>query len=332
MNIFDYPFTLATRLSKWIFFYLLSYNSLLFAQEKKQDIFRNEIGFQSDNDAYMLTFQDKYYTNGLFLIFKSILPEKKLQFLSGKNTEKIIYHFEIGQAIYNPQTAFVRKLDKLDRPFAGWLYGGAGLSFLSNKEQLIKISFQYGVIGNSSYAKEIQTWYHKTFGFDPPVGWQTQLKDQKGFNLKLRFDRKLFRNVNQKTDFALQSNANVGNLFQKIDVGILFRTGKLEKLYQSISTDSRLSNSSNTALQKENFFFLKPSLLFVLRDETIEGKLQGEASQLNFEPNKVRWASEIGFAMARQRWNLDYTLHIAAPEIKRVLWTTYASIRYFYRF
>lgn len=331
MNIFIHPFTLTIWQSKWIFFCFLFYTPQLFSQEKKQTTFRNEIGFQSDNDAYMLAFQDKYYTNGLFLIFRHLIPKEKLQFLSGKNTEKIIYHLEIGQAIYNPQSAFVRKLDKLDRPFAGWLYGGVGLSFLSKKEQLIKISLQYGVIGNSSYAKEIQTWYHKTFGFDSPVGWQTQIEDQKGFNLKLRFDRKLFRSENQKSDFSFQSNANVGNLFQKFDVGVLFRTGKLEKLYQSVSTDSRISNSS-IALQTENFFFLKPSLMLVLRDEAIEGKLQDNASQLHFEPNKVRWATEMGFGMARKRWNLDYTLHIAAPEIKRVLWTTYASIRYFYRF
>ena len=61
------------RFLKHLFtFALLLFCITAFAQQKT---YKSELGFNSENDAYLATGQDRYYTNGLFINFRSVAKE-----------------------------------------------------------------------------------------------------------------------------------------------------------------------------------------------------------------------------------------------------------------
>ena len=67
----------------------------LYSQKK----FSKEISFITENDLYTSTYNDRYYTNGMFLSFK-YLPNKK-----NEKLEKKIFAWEIGHEMYTPKKA-----------------------------------------------------------------------------------------------------------------------------------------------------------------------------------------------------------------------------------
>ena len=50
----------------------------------KAQNFKNEFGFKTENDAYLATLNDRYYTNGLFIYYRSAINHEKF----GENIEK----------------------------------------------------------------------------------------------------------------------------------------------------------------------------------------------------------------------------------------------------
>lgn len=147
--------------------FLLLGNVLGFAQN-----FKNEFGFKSDNDSYLLNEQDRYYTNGLFVYFRHATDQNKLS----KKLEKIIYEFSAGQKIYNPITGYRPNPKKQDRPFAAYLYAGVNSSFFYKNESILKTGIEIGTIGPRALGKEAQVYLHKIIGFYEVVGWQYQIK------------------------------------------------------------------------------------------------------------------------------------------------------------
>jgi lipid A 3-O-deacylase len=95
--------------------------------------------------------------------------------------------FAIGQNIYTPQRKDLVVPDPADRPYAGWSY--LEFSFLSKSDsRLDTLSFQLGIIGPHSYAKQIQREVHRIIDSEQALGWDHQLKDEFGMNVV--FERK----------------------------------------------------------------------------------------------------------------------------------------------
>ena len=66
--------------------------------------YKSEFGFRSENDSYLAGGQDRYYTNGLALNFRTALNELKFK---NKNLRKMILELEVGQKIFNPQSGSI---------------------------------------------------------------------------------------------------------------------------------------------------------------------------------------------------------------------------------
>lgn len=310
----------------------LTFASLGQSAAQTQRVLRQEISLKTENDVYFPVFSDRYYTNGLYGYFRRALKKDKLKFLKGKQNVKIIYQLEIGQAIFNPQTPFVRNPDaEIDRPFAGWLYGGLGLHFYNQKENYMAYSLQIGTLGEASGAQNLQTWYHLTFGFAPPVGWQTQIQEELGVNLKIDWMRPIHQNLLKKRDIILQNSFKVGNTFSGVQSGILFRFGKTEKLYQSITTHSRIQ-AEEILLAKEKFYFLRPSIRFVGYNATIQGGWWNKKSPYTFVPRRFVGGLDMGFAYSTQSFAWEVAIHIQTPETQKMNWFFFASHQFSIRF
>jgi lipid A 3-O-deacylase len=87
----------------------------------------------------------------------------------------------LGQTIYTPRDIEVEGLQKRDRPYAGWLYGGVVISNAKLADDgragdvQETVELDLGVVGDASQARRFQTQYHEWTDAQRPEGWDHQI-------------------------------------------------------------------------------------------------------------------------------------------------------------
>jgi len=293
--------------------------------------YKNEFGFKSDNDAYLFYGQDRYYTNGLFINFRHASDQRKL----GPTLEKVIWEFTAGQKMYNPITGSLANKARHDRPFAGYLYAGSHVSLFSKKEKILKFGLELGTVGPDALGEDAQKLLHKIVGFYEINGWQYQIKNELAANLTAQYTKLLTRSKSNKVDLAVDGYANIGTTFSGAGAGILFRTGRINQLFNSVSTNSSISNNSTTAklVKNEFFFYAKPQLNLVVYDATIKGSMFNNDSEVTFDTKPIVFAQQVGFNYSTPRFTIDYSVLFKTKEIKSTAKAhQYGTIAMYYRF
>lgn len=315
------------KLSVILFLMLCTYSLTSLGQGS----FKNEFGFKSDNDAYLLYGQDRYYTNGLMLYFRRATDQNKL----GKKLEKFIYEVSAGQKMYNPISGYRPVQETQDRPFAGYLYAGASANFYYKKESILKTSLELGTIGPNALGEDGQKLLHKLVGFYAIDGWQYQINNELTANLALQYSKLLHRSEYNRIDFSLEGYANVGTTFNGAGAGILMRTGNINQLFQSAATNSTIDYHPKTAklVTTETFFYAKPQLNYVAYDATIQGSLFNDDSPVTFKTRPFVFAQQLGFNYSSKRFTFDFGMLFKTKEIKSPAKAhQYGTISMFYRF
>lgn len=109
---------------------------------KGQADYTHEVGIISDNDAYLMMALDQYYTNGLMLYYR-YAPKKMNENLSNR-----IIEFRIGQKIFNPFQGYIIWVERIDKPFAGYLFIETAISRFYKNESMLKTTLQAGILGS----------------------------------------------------------------------------------------------------------------------------------------------------------------------------------------
>lgn len=294
--------------------------------------FKNEFGFRSDNDAYLAYGQDRYYTNGLFIYFRRAVDQSKLP----EKLNKIIWEAEAGQKMYNPQSGNITDIDYVDRPFAAYLYAGGSINFLFNSENSLKITVQAGTIGPDARGKEAQELLHSIVGFYEIKGWEWEVNNEAAFNSTINYKNLLFRTGSGRLDLSLDSYLNIGNTYAGAGAGLMFRTGDLNQLFHSASTESVVSNNSRSTdlTEREFFFYAKPILHYVGYDATIQGGLfREDKGPVVFDAKPLVFSQQAGLMYSKNRWTADFSLTFKSREVKSVAKPhQYGSAALYYRF
>ena len=153
-----------------------------------------------ENDLFAGT--DRYFTNGARLAFATPdLPDAGtaggvpawLQALSRALSparspeDRRFASIFLGQEIYAPIE--LRRTDLIpgEQPYAGFLYAGLGFH-RRDAESMDSLTLFAGIVGPASLAEAAQKLVHRIFGFQPPLGWANQLKNEP--ILGAAFDRK----------------------------------------------------------------------------------------------------------------------------------------------
>jgi len=275
--------------------------------------YKSSFGFRTENDAYLGFGSDRYYTNGLFINYTRAIRQ-------ANTTGKIIkrtWEAELGQSIYNAQTGAVPDISYVDRPFAGFLYGSAKMNWFTSDEAHLSAAISVGTIGPNSLAQDAQELLHDVVGFYEINGWQYQVKNELGINAQFEYKRLLAR-TGVSTDFSLSSKALLGTTFTSASAGILLRAGDINKLFQSVSSASRISNQEGSEIpDKEFFFYTQPTLQVVVYDATIQGGLfRDEKGPVTYKPNRVIYSQEVGVKYAQERWMLSFAAIFKTKELK----------------
>jgi lipid A 3-O-deacylase len=161
-----------------------------------------------------------------------------LKFLEAAS--EVRYGFAFGQSMFTPEDLSRRDLIVDDRPYAGWLYGTAGLVIgpegkkeksSTGFDRLESIELTLGVVGPASQADDTQKFIHTSIDAPYPHGWHNQLRNEPGIVLsyehKLRWDAApalpwtgwLEADAMPSAGFAL------GNIHTYANAGITFRLG-----------------------------------------------------------------------------------------------------------
>lgn len=293
--------------------------------------YKNEIALKSDNDAYLFVGQDRYYTNGLFLNFRYASNQEKL----GDQLNKKIFEFSVGQKMYNPISGHAPNPARQDRPFAAYLYGGAGLDLFYKNESVLKLSAELGTGGPNALGKEAQTLLHDTFRFYDIDGWQYQIQDDFSVNLSAQFTKLLHRSANKKIDLSVETYLNAGTTFSGAGAGVLFRTGRLNQLFNTTYTNSLISNKAKSEkfTKNEFYFYAKPQLNFVAYDATIQGSMFQDDSPITYGIKSLVFAQQLGFDYSTPRFTVGYSIIFKSKEIKSTARAhQYGTIALSYRF
>ncbi|RZI82837.1 MAG: lipid A deacylase LpxR family protein [Rubrivivax sp.] len=140
------------------------------------------------------TAQDRWFTNGLQLAtafqagrepawLKPVLPLGRWLAATPCQTPAcgVALTASLGQNIYTPSHIEVATPQPADRPWAGWLYGGIGLSVLqAHRHQALALKL--GPTGPASLAEGTQHFAHCCLSSSEkrPRGWQHQLRPRLG--------------------------------------------------------------------------------------------------------------------------------------------------------
>jgi hypothetical protein len=277
--------------------------------------FKNEFGFRSENDSYLAYGQDRYYTNGLFINFKRAFDQSKLT----KKIHKIVWEVEAGHKMYNPQSGNITDNALIDRPFAAYLYAGGSINLLYNSESSLKVTLQAGTIGPDAKGKEAQEFLHDLVGFYEIKGWESQINNEAGFNSTVNYKNLLLRNEAGKLDLSLESYLNLGNTYSGGGIGLMFRTGNVNQLFHSASTESVVSNNSKSddLTEKELFFYAKPVLHVIAYDATIQGGMfREDKGFVVFGVKPLVFSQQAGIIYSKNRWTADFSLIFKSREVK----------------
>lgn len=293
--------------------------------------YKNEFGFKSDNDSYLAQGSDRYYTNGLFIYFRHAMDQEQLN----PKLEKKTYEISVGQEMYNPISGYAPDPTRQDRPFAGYLYGGAALNWFYSNESILKVSAKLGTTGPNSLAEDGQELLHDVVGFYALDGWQYQIKNALTINFSGQYTRLLHRAENNATDFSFEGYANVGTIFNGAGAGILFRAGGLNQLFNSAYTNAVIGNKSKTKalVKREVFFYAKPQLNVIAYDATIQGSMFNDNDPITFGVKPIVFAQQLGVNYSSQRFTFDFGMIFETKEVKSTAKAhQYGSISMFYRF
>jgi lipid A 3-O-deacylase len=182
---------------------------------------------------------DRWYTNGIKLEIthqpqwaqdhQDLLPFAK-QF--GPANVALGYH--AGQMMFTPRHIDIRKRLENDRPFAGYLFGGAFIQ-RANDTTLDHFQVDLGIIGPSSLAQDTQHFIHRNIAGDNPVGWGNQMRDEPAIQAylrkKWRFDIGSIpfgqEENSHKLNFQIIPEAGiaVGTVYRHVEAGATLRAG-----------------------------------------------------------------------------------------------------------
>ena len=163
-------------------------------------------------------FEDKLKSTVLAAIPKFLIPKTRR------------FGLIFGQNIFTPEDISRSDLILDDRPYAGWLYLGAGFVTEGGERQpyMANLEINLGIVGPGALGEQVQTGWHDLINVKEPQGWDNQLNNEPGFILF--YERKwpirpVRKNLNTIVDVTPNAGFALGNVFTYFAAGLTLRVG-----------------------------------------------------------------------------------------------------------
>lgn len=289
-------------MKRFFYFFVFLIPTIFCAQEK----FSKEITLLTENDLYVSTTRDRYYTNGLFLSYRYLAKN------TSDKLEKRIFEWQLGHEMYNPNRPTVTTIAQHDRPFAAYLYGSFGVSRVYKNQRILNTSIQIGTIGPNAFGEEMQDFVHSLYGFNDVTGWKYQIANAFGINLNAEYYHFITKSESDGFDLTWVNKGRIGTVYSDISTGVLARFGfkPLTNMLNSIAFGSHLNNDDTQfTRQVESYFFIQPMLRYAFYDATLQGSFLNDNSMVTKELVPLVFDVAIGVNFTARRFNFGYTFN-----------------------
>ncbi len=184
---------------------------------------------------------DRYYTHGSALVLGH-QPDwadaiaRFIPFEASAGQPRTAAGYFAGQLIFTPGDIRVEELLEDDRPYAGYLYGGAFWQRATEVEAdkpavLDHLQLELGIVGPSSLAEDAQKAVHDMVDDVEPQGWRHQLHDEPTFQFygrrKWRLPLAAFEMFNAPWQLQAipQAGAALGTVYRYLHGDVTLRLG-----------------------------------------------------------------------------------------------------------
>ena len=295
------------------FLIIFLFFSILNASEKDEWQFQ-QFDIYFENDLFFQT--DGQYSSGEKFSLLYFVPESNFfmydLFLSQKPSDKYI-NFALVNQIYTPYDISKKEIILDDRPYAGWTYLEIGYH-KSTVDSLESIYIQVGLVGPSSQSENIQKFIHEITGSELPQGWDNQLKDELGINLRYIYNWRIEqKNKNLQSVIIPYTEIDFGNIAISATGGVNIRIGwNIPKDFgmSTINTGSEIGIS--TYKQHNNRFKNRWSFSFngnisasaIAHDIFLDGNTFVDSHSI--DKRYFVGSAGVGFSTRYKNYSLDY--------------------------
>ncbi len=312
--------------SALIFLFIVLFTGTLSAQENQvKEYLTVDYQLLVDNDVFTLDLtRDHYYSSGIY-------PEIRFLMDSSEKAKKI-RSFRFNHRMYTAYNIKWSELSKMDRPYAGIMSVSVANEYYFHSNKYLKTELELGWLGPGVKMGDQQSTWHGWFGMPHPEGWQYQINNTPLVNLHLKYIHSLVSSY--RFELATESSTSLGTVYNNIRQDIIFRTGELKPMNQSVFQASTLGYKRKEKQQKtqEFYFFYSPGVEYVIHNATLEGGFIGPSSI--FTVNATKWVVQhrFGVAFSWPRFDLKITRFWRTKENEEAINHTYVGIQLNQRF
>lgn len=251
------------------------------------------IGIQTDNDAYLMTGQDRYYTNGLILTYSKPLHVKE--------ESSDLFTFQFGHQLFNGKSLYNHPDFNWDRPSTGRFFANAVFQRLYQNEWLWNVKTEIGIVGDAGKGKEIQRFIHNVFGMYEVESWEAELKSAVGLDVEAKVLKSFWRSASNRLELSAVGGARVGMNFANLSAQVAFRAGKLAHYRRS----NFVGNGGFFSDEAEYYFFYMPGYRYQFYNASIQGSLfaRKEDERYHILPNL--FTQKVGFAYSKGKFTIE---------------------------
>jgi lipid A 3-O-deacylase len=201
------------------------------------------LNLMEEND-YFASHDDRHYTQGARIswLTRPVTANDKwdqpfnwlndnLAVFSGSDRKRKYEWTVVGQSIFTPTDILRPAPAPKDRPYAAWLYTGAGMLQDTNRgsyHTLENAELLVGIVGPEALGAVTQNDWHQFIGVHSAVDWNNQLHTEPGvilsYERKWRFEQPVAGNF--AADVIPEAGASVGNILTYGDIGGIVRIGQ----------------------------------------------------------------------------------------------------------
>lgn len=309
----------------------------LFYSSAVSQPFSSEVSLTIDNDAFLFSAIDRYYSSGLFATFKKQTgrPTQFIRrFYPHDTTARESYSGQLAHVFYTAYNPRWSDPTLFDRPYAGWIYAQAAWQG-TGQTSAVKLSADIGVLGPATKIEPLQHWWHDIFDFRKPKGWDYQINNTPSIHTSLHFLKRLAHH--HSAEIYWESQNRLGTVLTQSANGIALRIGQLQPLPASVWGNNRIgnrigSNKTQTKKMDEFFVFIKETARYRIYDATVEGNFIGRRSIYTGILTPWLFHHQLGLCMAWNRFDLMLAHNVTSGETDPATFHQYTTFDFFYRF
>lgn len=306
------------------------------AQKKTATTFDKSVTLISENDNYLFRGSDRYYTNGIFLQYKTVHQKK------GK---KNIRQFEMGQMLFTPKQKYEQSdlryfgnsypANTIDRPFCGYLYVKySNFRFLS-KAAMYQWGVSLGTIGNPSGGEQTQKMMHNLVGVYDVAGWENQLQNNFLLNFQGSYSRQLLNKKIGVSQIKIipTGTLNIGNAYDNAGLACNFAFGIINDFENTTLLNAELGGDGTLKKKYEFFIYFQPRLTFQAYNATIQENLFSKSNAITNRLEAMLYEHRIAAVFSKNRLGLSIGYVFQTRELKlQELNHRFATVQLCYRF